>query len=154
MTILINNESAMERFGEHLANRLRPGDAIELIGDVGAGKTTLTRAIARGLGFGGEVQSPTFAISNRYQLPNDMMLLHYDFYRLTEPGIMQQELQESLADGRNIVIIEWGDIIRDIMPVNTIRIYLISPTEQSRELNIKTSDAMMARLESLDEDFC
>lgn len=153
MTILINNESAMERFGGHLANRLRPGDAIELIGDVGAGKTTLTRAIARGLGFEGEVQSPTFAISNRYQLPNDMMLLHYDFYRLTEPGIMQQELQESLADGRNIVIIEWGDIIRDIMPKDGLVIKITSPSEQSRQLDIEAFGNIDQRLEEIDEDF-
>lgn len=134
MEFVISDEQAMERFGRELASRLQGGMVVELIGDVGAGKTTLTRAIARQLGVTGPVQSPTFTISNRYKLPDGRVLAHYDFYRLGEAGIMADELDEAIHDDQTITIIEWGDIIADILPSDRITLQIVSPSETERKI--------------------
>lgn len=134
MVFLISDEQAMERFGRALALKLRGGMVVELIGDVGAGKTTLTRSIARQLGVTGPVQSPTFTISNRYDLPDGRILAHYDFYRLGEAGIMADELDEAIHDDQTIAIIEWGDIIADILPESRVTLQIISPSETERKI--------------------
>lgn len=76
----------MARFGAAIAERLRPGDVVALTGGLGAGKTTLARAIIAGLGYGGEVPSPSFAIVELYEPPSVRLpLVHADFYRLSDP---------------------------------------------------------------------
>ena len=134
MEFIISGEAIMEQFGRQLADLLKGGMVVELIGDVGAGKTTLTRAIARQLGVKGPVQSPTFTISNRYDLPDGRILAHYDFYRLGEAGIMRDELDEAIHDQQTITIIEWGDIIADILPSDRITLQIVSPTETERKI--------------------
>ena len=134
MEFIISDEAAMGRFGHKLAGLLKGGMVVELIGDVGAGKTTLTRAVARTLGVTGPVQSPTFTISNRYELPDGRILAHYDFYRLGEAGIMRDELDEAIHDQQTITIIEWGDIIADILPNDRLTLQIISPTETERKI--------------------
>ena len=136
MEFVISDEPAMERFGREFAKRLTGGMVVELIGDVGAGKTTLTRAIARELGVKGPVQSPTFTISNRYDLPDGRILAHYDFYRLGEAGIMADELDEAIHDPQTITIIEWGDIIADILPDDRVTLQIVSPTETERKITV------------------
>ena len=81
---------------------------IELIGDVGTGKTTFTRGLAKGLGVKNPITSPSFTISKSYALPTGGHLIHYDFYRLPDPGLMADDLQENLTNPKNIIIIEWG----------------------------------------------
>lgn len=136
MKIAIKSELATQQLGEKLS-RLLPRDAtVELIGDVGAGKTTLTRSIARGLGITDAIHSPTFTISNRYESPNGQLLAHYDFYRLAEAGIMEDELAEVLDDENVMTIIEWGDIIEDVLPKDRLTIRIQSDGESSRQLEI------------------
>jgi tRNA threonylcarbamoyladenosine biosynthesis protein TsaE len=136
MKIDIPSEQAMQQFGQRLSRQLSGGMTLELIGDVGAGKTTLTRAIARGLGVTDPIQSPTFTISNRYELPDGRMLAHYDFYRLTDAGIMKDELAEVLEAARVITIIEWGEIIEDVLPRDRLTIYIQSDDEHSRQMTL------------------
>jgi len=126
----------MQQFGEKLSTLLSGGMTLELIGDVGAGKTTLTRSIARGLGITDTIHSPTFTISNRYETPAGLLLAHYDFYRLIDAGIMKDELAEVLDDERTITIIEWGDIVEEILPDNRLSIRISSDSETSRQLEI------------------
>lgn len=114
----------------------RGGQVIELIGDVGAGKTTLTRAIARGLGITADIHSPTFTIKNQYDAPGGLLLVHYDFYRLHEAGVMRDELDEAINDTRAVVVIEWGDIVADILPEDRMTITLIPTSETEREVTI------------------
>lgn len=136
MEIAIRDEAVMEEFGQKLAGLLKGGTVVELIGDIGAGKTTLTRAMARKLGVMGPVQSPTFTISNRYTLPDGRILAHYDFYRLGEAGIMRDELDETIQDPATITVIEWGDIIADILPSDRITVKIDSPSEMGRVINL------------------
>ena len=111
----------MSALGAQIAAQLHGGQVIELIGDVGAGKTTLTKGIARGLGIAEAVQSPTFTISRRYQ-GKQWYLAHYDFYRLDDAGIMQDELAETLADSDTITVIEWAGSVAGILPAEHITI--------------------------------
>lgn len=136
MEIIIENEAAMQRLGSVLAQTVVSPLVIELIGDVGAGKTTLTRALARELGVKGPVQSPTFTISNRYELRDGRVLAHYDFYRLGEPGIMSDELDETIRDTHTLTVIEWGDIVADVLPDDRLTLEIVSPTETSRIVRV------------------
>ena len=107
---------------------------IELIGDVGVGKTTLVRGIAKGLEIKEPITSPSFTISKAYACPDGRTLIHYDFYRLNDPGLMAEDLEENLKDENNIVIIEWSDSVKDILPKNHIIINIKYNDDGSREL--------------------
>lgn len=130
------DEAALSAYGEAVGRRLKGGEVFELVGDVGAGKTTLTKAIARGMGIGGPIQSPTFTISNRYEAPSGITMAHYDFYRLSDPGLMSDELAESIDDKLNVTIIEWADIVSGVLPDNRITIKLKPVTETERDAEI------------------
>ncbi|MBR3052206.1 tRNA (adenosine(37)-N6)-threonylcarbamoyltransferase complex ATPase subunit type 1 TsaE [Candidatus Saccharibacteria bacterium] len=91
---------------------------IELIGDVGAGKTTFVRGFAKGLGVEEPVTSPSFTISKQYALPDGKCLVHYDFYRLPDPGLMSEDLQESINNPNTITVIEWADSVSGFLPSN------------------------------------
>lgn len=101
--------AAMDRLGRAIADALVPGDVVALSGGLGAGKTTLARAIVAGLGHEGEVPSPSFAIIELYEPPSVRLpLVHADFYRLKDPG----EAEEiGLDDYRNdaALVAEWPD---------------------------------------------
>lgn len=84
MTVDLPDLVAMEELGARIAGKLRAGDVVALSGDLGAGKTTLARAIVAALGYAGEVPSPTFTIIETYDAL-DPPLVHADFYRLESP---------------------------------------------------------------------
>lgn len=114
--MIIKSEQEMLDFGKNLAKSLR-SHVIELIGDVGAGKTTFTRGLAEGLGIEESITSPSFTISKSYPLPNHKgHLIHYDFYRLSDPGLMLDDLRENLENPDNVIVIEWGKSIDDFLP--------------------------------------
>lgn len=136
MEFSITSVKNMQDFGVRFGALLRGGEVIELIGDVGAGKTTLTKAIALGMGIVDDVQSPTFTISRVYQSPRGISLAHYDFFRLSDPGIMSMELAESTADASNVTIIEWAEIVAGVLPQDRLSITITTPTEESRVLTI------------------
>jgi len=89
---------------------------IVLTGDVGAGKTTFTRALANTLGVTEPVTSPSFTISKRYALPTGGELIHYDFYRLDDPGLMADDLAEAIHSPNSLTVIEWGRNVLDLIP--------------------------------------
>ena len=128
----------MQQFGEKLGAQLRGGEVFELIGDVGAGKTTFTRGLAKGLGVSEQVQSPTFTISREYDGRDNLTLVHYDFYRLNEAGIMAQELAETVANRQNITVIEWSGVASDSLPRERVvlRILPVAEDENAREVQI------------------
>ena len=132
MTLISENE--MKELGEKIGQVLVGGECIDLIGDIGSGKTTLTKGIAKGLGVSETVQSPTFTINRTYNGSGSVHLSHYDFYRLSDPGIMSDELDEVLQNQDTVVVIEWGDIVQSVLPSDHLRITFASPTETSRVL--------------------
>ncbi len=131
----VNSESEMITIGEYLGQNLSLPAVIELIGDVGVGKTTFTRGLARGLGVSGAVTSPSFTISKRYAFPHGGELVHYDFYRLEDPGIMRDELSETLQSQDKIVIIEWGNDVSGLLPKNHITLHFALMPDGSREVS-------------------
>jgi tRNA threonylcarbamoyladenosine biosynthesis protein TsaE len=131
--MLINSETEMLEFGKKLGAELDAPAVLELLGDVGAGKTTLVRGIAQGLGVEEAVTSPSFTISKEYQ-GTKYRLVHYDFYRLGDPGIMSEDLAESISDKNTITIIEWGNSIQDVLPENHKIIEIKYIDEKTREL--------------------
>lgn len=112
------------------------GQVIELIGDVGAGKTTFVKGLAEGFGVDEDVQSPSFMISRAYSARDELRLAHYDFYRLEQPGVMQMELSESVNDPATIVVVEWADIVENVLPNDRLTIRFASPGETVRTLVI------------------
>lgn len=117
---------------------LRGHEVIELISDVGGGKTVFVKGLAKGLGISDSVQSPTFTISRIYDARDDLELHHFDFYRLSEAGIVADELAESLAQPNAIVAVEWGDIVHNVLPPSRITIRLVSSDETTRKIIIST----------------
>jgi tRNA threonylcarbamoyladenosine biosynthesis protein TsaE len=100
---------AMDAWGRKLADALLPGDVIALTGGLGAGKTTLARAIIAGLGHEGEVPSPSFAIIEPYDPPAVRLpLVHADFYRLNHPDEAQEIGLDDYREGA-VLIAEWPD---------------------------------------------
>ena len=94
---------------EAVAPRLRPGGVLLLVGDLGAGKTTFTQALARAYGVARPVTSPTFTLANAYPLPGGGTLAHFDLYRLATPeGLYDLGLEEALEGGARVVI-EWPE---------------------------------------------
>jgi tRNA threonylcarbamoyladenosine biosynthesis protein TsaE len=134
------SEQELKAWGESLGASFRGGEALELIGDVGAGKTTLTKGIAKGMGIDEDVQSPTFTLSRIYETDN-LSLHHYDFYRLSEPGVMSYELAESLADPRAVTVIEWAETVEDVLPKDRIVITLrYTPDGNARIVTAEVPD--------------
>lgn len=132
------SESAMREFGQTIGQQLKGGEVIELIGDVGAGKTTLAKGIAAGLGVDEDVQSPSFTISRTYQTARpDLLLAHYDFYRLTDPGIMADELDEVIHDKGVVTIVEWAEIVDQVLPEGHIRIMITPTSETARRVVVQ-----------------
>lgn len=134
--MLIRSESEMLEYGKNYAAKLEIPAVIELIGDVGAGKTTFVRGLAQGLGISEPLSSPSFTISRFYQ-GDKATLTHYDFYRLEDPGLMAEDLAESITDDNNVTVIEWGQSIADILPPEHKVIEIKYIDENTRELTEK-----------------
>lgn len=128
------------KLAKKLAKTLKGGEVIELVGDIGAGKTTFTKELAKRLGVEEEVVSPTFTISRRYSARDGLSLHHYDFYRLDDPGIMQNEILESVAENKVITIIEWAGVVSGVLPAKRITVKILSTGESSRTFEISGTE--------------
>jgi tRNA threonylcarbamoyladenosine biosynthesis protein TsaE len=145
-TIKAVNETATRTLGEKIGRLLKGGEVIELVGDVGAGKTTFVKGLAVGLAIEETVQSPTFTISRIYDARGGLSLAHYDFYRLNDAGIMADELAETTKDPASITVIEWADIVEGVLPNDRLRITFTAPTETTRRLQITGSLTILEKL--------
>ncbi len=113
--------AAVGRLGAAIAGRLKPGDAVLLRGDLGAGKTTLARAILLALGHEGETPSPTFTLMQSYAL--EPPVAHLDLYRLKRPEEIEElGLDDALDAG--VALIEWPEQAEDYMPVDALDVAL------------------------------
>ncbi|MDH3737668.1 MAG: tRNA (adenosine(37)-N6)-threonylcarbamoyltransferase complex ATPase subunit type 1 TsaE, partial [Alphaproteobacteria bacterium] len=112
--------AATQHLGAAIARLLRTGDVVALYGELGAGKTTLARAVIHELGFTGEVPSPTFTLVQSYDLsPADVW--HFDFYRIDDPQeIIELGIEEALAEA--ISLIEWPERMGALLPSDRLEI--------------------------------
>jgi len=122
-----------EALGAKLGARLRGGEVIELVSDLGGGKTTFVRGLARGAESKDRVASPTFTLSREYDAPG-FTIVHFDFYRLGEAGIMSDEIAEFMHDPAYVVVIEWGDIVQDVLPKKRLTIKITQSKEGNRSV--------------------
>lgn len=136
MDFIASNEAETKALGQRLGSLLHGGEVIELVGDVGAGKTTFVKGLALGLAIDEDVQSPSFTISRVYDGRDGLQLAHYDFYRLHDAGIMADELQETVSDARIVTVVEWADIVEGVLPASRIRIVFTTPSENERQLTL------------------
>ena len=121
--IHIKSEYETRQFGEELARTLKPCDVIALIGDLGTGKTTLTKYIARELGIMQAITSPTFTIICEYK-DGRLPLYHFDVYRLNSADEMLELGYEEYFFGDGVCIVEWADKIEELLPENTKTIHI------------------------------
>lgn len=113
--VYIKNEHDTEEFGMKLASSLEPGDIVALIGDLGTGKTTLTKYIAKGLGITENIDSPTFNIVKEHK-SGIIPLFHFDVYRLSSGDELLDIGADEYFYSDGVCIIEWADIVADVVP--------------------------------------
>ncbi len=121
--LTLANQQETREFGMELGRRVSAGTVIALIGDLGTGKTTLTKAIAQGLGVQEMITSPTFTIVREYH-SGRLPLFHFDVYRVTDEEEMYELGYEEFFYGDGVCVIEWADLIEELLPEDAIRITL------------------------------
>ena len=142
--IHIVNEKDTEKLGENIGQKVQPGTVIALIGDLGTGKTTLTKSIARGLGVTETVTSPTFNIIREYR-SGRLPLYHFDVYRIGDPDEMFELGYEEYFYGDGVCVVEWADIIEELLPEDAVVITIDrGASDEEREYEI----------EGITEDIC
>jgi len=110
-------------FGAELGRNAKAGDIICLDGDLGTGKTVIAKGIAAGLGVTEPVSSPTFTVVKEYR-EGRLPLFHFDVYRIEEPSEMEEIGYEDYFFGDGVTVVEWSDMIEELIPENAIRIRL------------------------------
>lgn len=121
--IKINSEEDSKLFGLELAKNAVPGQVIALVGDLGTGKTTLTKYIACGLGVTETVSSPTFTIVKEYY-SGRIPLYHFDVYRIGDPDELFNIGADEYFDGSGLCVVEWADMVEEELPEDSLYIYI------------------------------
>lgn len=136
LMLISNNIEETINLGRIIGEELNRGNIIALIGELGSGKTCITRGIARGMGISEEfhITSPTFTLINEY--PGRIPLYHLDVYRLSGSGDLEDLGYEEYFYGKGAIVIEWADKIKDIIPPDSIFVYLKYLGEMKREIEI------------------
>ena len=122
-TVKLNSEEDTRSLGLEIADALEPGDVVALTGDLGTGKTALTKYIAEGLGVKEDISSPTFTIIKEYK-SGRLPLYHFDVYRLGSGDELLDTGAEELLDGDGACVIEWADIVADVLPADSLIVSL------------------------------
>ena len=127
----IETFSAEETYalGKKLGSEAKPGDVLTLIGDLGVGKTVFTQGFADGLGITEPISSPTFTIVQQYD-SGRLPLYHFDVYRIGDIEEMDEIGYEDYFYGNGVCLIEWADLIRELLPEETGRIIIEKDLEK------------------------
>lgn len=139
MTIQCQSVEETQNLAKKLARKISQGSVISLIGGLGTGKTTFTKGFAKQLGIEDHVTSPTFKLVSEYQ-GEKYKLYHIDAYRMDGPNdFLNIGGEEYLSSEKNITIIEWGDLLMDLLPERTITVNFtrIKSPKESRRIQIR-----------------
>lgn len=135
------------KLGQALGALLRPGDVLVLTGDLGAGKTQLTKGLAAGMGVADDVTSPTFTIEMVYE-GAEMPLYHFDLYRLDDPGQLEDTGLFDVLGGDGTCVIEWGEQFADEIGPERLDVFLtrlddeaVGGQEPARQVRLVAHDA-------------
>lgn len=126
----------IDKLSTILAENLKEGDVISLIGDLGTGKTTFVKKLAESLGIKENVKSPTFNYVLEYH-SGRLPFYHFDVYRISEPLEIYELGYEDYIDGDGITVIEWANLIKSELPKKYIEISIYHKDEESREIDIQ-----------------
>ena len=133
-SLLVRSLAETEEFGRRIAARLKRGDAIALHGDLGAGKTTLARAILRALGVRDEVPSPSFTLVQEYEAAG-VRIAHCDLYRIESPTELDEMgMEEALQNG--VLLVEWPERAPERIPAGTLKIHIDIRGESERHITL------------------
>lgn len=133
----ITKELAKKVLKQKSASRRKKAAVIGLEGELGSGKTTFAQFFAKALGIKRKIQSPTFVIIKKYKIKNKTFI-HIDAYRIKKPKeILELEWKELITNPKNIVLIEWADKIKKILPKNYFKIKLEILDEKTRKIKIR-----------------
>ena len=135
MTVITRSEGETEALGYRLAGEISPGTVLAFFGDLGTGKTTFTRGLARGLDVSTPVTSPTYTIVNEYAAKNGD-LIHFDMYRLgNSDELFEIGWEDYLARGA-IIALEWSENVEDALSSDVIRVFLEKTGDTERKITI------------------
>jgi len=131
-TFLSHSEGDTRRFGERLGRQLRGGEVVPLQGDLGVGKTQLTKGIAQGLGVEAAIVSPTFTLVASYE--GRLPLAHYDLYRVESARDLQEIGYLEEDDPRTVRVVEWGERAAAPLDAIVVTLHWTGATERRIEL--------------------
>lgn len=135
LTFFLNNEDDTIAVGRQLARYIKAPLTLYLTGDLGAGKTTLSRGLIQGLGHQGAVKSPTYTLVEPYEL-NGVEIYHFDLYRLNDPEELEfMGIRDYFSD-KSLCIVEWPDKGEGLLPDADIHLHL-SYVNSGREIHIQ-----------------
>jgi tRNA threonylcarbamoyladenosine biosynthesis protein TsaE len=144
LTFISSDLNETFRIGRIIGETLSDQAILALVGELGAGKTSLAHGIARGLGVndGYPITSPTFTLINEY--PGRLKLVHMDVYRLSDSADMHELGFEEYLSGANVIVIEWAEKIRDILPDRTIFVNMTYLDQNRRRIEISGEDRLVS----------
>jgi tRNA threonylcarbamoyladenosine biosynthesis protein TsaE len=146
--LTLGSIEAMQRLGQQLADLAQPGDTIALSGDLGAGKSTLARAVLNALGFAGEVPSPTFALILPYDPPEVRIpVIHADFYRLE--GAMELDELGLDAGEPALLIAEWPERVGGLAGPDTLQLRITGSDASDRQIDAQPGHNWQARWQQI-----
>lgn len=142
MVLETNSEKETWEFGKRIAEKAEPGQVFSLVGDLGAGKTVLTKGMAAGLGITEPVSSPTFTIVQIYE-EGRLPFYHFDVYRIADPEEMDEIGYEDYFYGDGVCLVEWANLIEELMPADTVHIQIEKDLERGFDFRRITVDKLM-----------
>lgn len=131
-----NSSRQTQKLGETLAKELKRGEIICLSGELGSGKTTFAQGVLKGLGAKKPYTSPTFVVMKYYKVES-RSIYHIDAYRVGPKDILDLGWEEIIANKNNIIIVEWAERIKNIIPKNAVWLKFEHLNENKRKISIK-----------------
>lgn len=138
-SVITNSALETESFAAEFAKSVKSGTVIAMNGDLGAGKTCFTRGFAKGMGFSGDVNSPTFAIVNVYT-GGRLDIYHFDMYRITSWDDLYSTGYFEYLEAGGVLVIEWSENIEAALPDNTVTVTIEKLSDESRKITVKNGE--------------
>lgn len=145
MKFITKDENETYKLGESIGRIVKSGTVFSLNGDLGAGKTHFTKGLAAGLEVEDYITSPSFTILNEYE--GRLELHHFDVYRINDIFEMNEIGFEDYLYGNGVCVVEWGDMVKELLPFDTINISIKTIEDSVREIDIEEN----GKLEGLKE---